>query len=394
VSQAETPNQIRKFNPQSLSNLAWAFAALGVAAPSLFKAIAAEAHAQIREFNPANLSILAWAFAKLGILAPRLFEAVAAESASKIRDFSPQNLANLTWAYATMGNLAPRLFEAVAAEFPAEAQKFMSKFKPQGLSNVAWAFATLGIKAPRVFEAILRAVPAAYSQLDQHELTQFHQVLLFLTYEAPELRLAPLLRDFRAEFRAAFVADEPSPSRTQGDVAAALERTGWMHEFEHVTPEGLSLDMAQPASKVAVEFDGPTHYLGDLGSAEYCLHGRFFFKNRLLQKLGWKVIHVPYFEWRRLESPSAQEDYLAQLLAPFMCVAFSVFEPSAGRNPHWHSRRRSPTAHDSVISPCSSRVGRLEYDDGQREDPELLDVEEVGDVEEDEDEENLPGTVS
>ena len=31
------------------------------------------------------------------------------------------------------------------------------------------------------------------------------------------------------------------------------------------TEEGLSLDMARPSMKVAVEFDGPTHYL--LGGA-------------------------------------------------------------------------------------------------------------------------------
>ena len=35
----------------------------------------------------------------------------------------------------------------------------------------------------------------------------------------------------------------------------------WDHEFEYRTEDGLSLDMAQPASRTAVEFDGPWHYL-------------------------------------------------------------------------------------------------------------------------------------
>ena len=90
-------------------------------------------------------------------------------------------------------------------------------------------------------------------------LRQLYQVFLFLTLEAPQLGLGTHLRDFRAELRAAFVASEPSPSRTQRDVAAALSRIGWTHEFEHVTADGLSLEMAQPGSKLAVEFDGPWH---------------------------------------------------------------------------------------------------------------------------------------
>ena len=71
----------------------------------LFEAVAVEAEAQIRNFKPQNLSNVAWAFATLGIPAPRLFEAVAAESEVQIRNFKPQDLSNMTWAFATLNKI-------------------------------------------------------------------------------------------------------------------------------------------------------------------------------------------------------------------------------------------------------------------------------------------------
>jgi hypothetical protein len=97
----------------------------------------------------------------------------------------------------------------------------------------------------------------------------------------------------------------------QRDVSAALARIGWAHEYEHVTAEGISLDMAQPASKVAVEFDGPTHYLvGSSDGRRRVLDGTSKFKEKLLHRLGWKFIRVPYFEWDVLRSSAEREAYL------------------------------------------------------------------------------------
>ena len=44
---------------------------------------------------------------------------------------------------------------------------------------------------------------------------------------------------------------------------------GWNDEFEHVTPEGFSLDLANPEAKRAIEVDGPSHYLKDASAGDY-----------------------------------------------------------------------------------------------------------------------------
>ena len=44
-----------------------------------------------------------------------------------------------------------------------------------------------------------------------------------------------------------------------------LTEMGWTHEFEHVTLEGISLDLER---KGAIEVDGPPHYLQDVATGE------------------------------------------------------------------------------------------------------------------------------
>ena len=72
---------------------------------------------------------------------------------------------------------------------------------------------------------------------------------------------------------------------------------GWNHEFEHETAEGISLDLADPGTKRAIEVDGPLHFLRDVTSSEYVVNGPTKFKSRLLQALGWQISHVPFFDW-------------------------------------------------------------------------------------------------
>ena len=72
---------------------------------------------------------------------------------------------------------------------------------------------------------------------------------------------------------------------------------GWNHEFEHVTPEGISLDLADPEVKRAIEVDGPFHYLRDASTGDYVVNGLTQFKSRLLRALGWQITRVPFFDW-------------------------------------------------------------------------------------------------
>ena len=59
--------RLRAFGPQSLANIAWAYATLGHTPPAPFMPLLGEAALrQLRAFEPQGLSLLVWSLACLG----------------------------------------------------------------------------------------------------------------------------------------------------------------------------------------------------------------------------------------------------------------------------------------------------------------------------------------
>ena len=75
----------------------------------------------------------------------------------------------------------------------------------------------------------------------------------------------------------------------------------------------FSLDLAQPESKVAVEVDGPWHYLKDVSSGENVVNGATRFKTRVLRSLGWTVAHISFLDWDHKSEPERRQLVAAKL---------------------------------------------------------------------------------
>ncbi|CAH0376468.1 unnamed protein product [Pelagomonas calceolata] len=195
------------------------------------------------------------------------------------------------------------------------AARSIGSFTGQGLANTLWAYCVLGVDAPAFFAAAAEALPSHIDALskDFAASSQLYQVFLYLQIESPHQRLLPVLAEHRQIWLDAFWNDSIRPSQSQLGVSHALNVLGWDHEDELRTEDGLSLDMAQPSTKTAVEFDGPTHYLQ--GPDGPSVDGRTAFKRRLLGRLGWTCAAVPYFEWDPLLASGATEPYLRGVLA-------------------------------------------------------------------------------
>jgi len=92
-----------------------------------------------------------------------------------------------------------------------------------------------------------------------------------------------------------------------------MGQMGWVHTFEHETAEGFSLDLAQPELKLAVEVDGPSHYLKELSSGENVVNGATRFKRRQLRSFGWTVAHISYLDWDHKSESERRELVAAKL---------------------------------------------------------------------------------
>jgi hypothetical protein len=152
-----------------------------------------------------------------------------------------------------------------------------------------------------------------------------------------------------------------STSKIQRSVSKAFSRIGFNHVEEYTitlkematdfgirvspTPmEILSIDIANLERRIAIEVDGPAHYISRIderatnvidgdeghskivkGQLEYQfawtgefqeINGPTALKHRLLTALGWKVIHIPFWDWYALEGNTNGEDiYCRQLIS-------------------------------------------------------------------------------
>jgi hypothetical protein len=227
---------VHEFKPQELANMAWAFATAGVAAPTLFTAVAEGAVPRMHEFKPQELSNMAWAFAKADHAATALFDSVDKAAAPLLHEFKPQELANTAWAFAAAGHAAPAFFDGVGKA----AAPRLHAFKPQEFLNMVWAFAKVGHSAPLLFDA---AAKAAAPRLDEFKPQDFaNTAWAFATagHAAPALfdsvakAAAPRLHEFKPQELAntawAFAsAGHAAPVLFDGVGKAAALR---LHEFK------------------------------------------------------------------------------------------------------------------------------------------------------------------
>ena len=228
---------------------------------------------------------------------------------------NPQNVANTVWALATLGWQDGKGSMRCALE--AAAVRVAPSMNAQGVANTVWALATLGWEAnaetASCFQAHVEALSGdsslvqlptkALAQLLQAHLASQFLGLGLLTLPFPTLQVA--LKAYRE------LAREVTVSTGQREVGESLRRLGISHELEYITADGLfSIDLAMVDRRIALEFDGPSHFATN--TLEPLGHTRL--RDRLLCAMGWHVVSIPFFEWDKLHQPEQMDSYVQRRL--------------------------------------------------------------------------------
>ena len=109
-------------------------------------------------------------------------------------------------------------------------------------------------------------------------------------------------------------------SRTQSGVLQLVRRLPGCSEaiYEHSTEDGLStMDIAlllRGGQKLAIEVDGPSHFLSDGKS----FSGNTALRNCLLENRGWKVVNVSASVWIALNNDDKRIAYLKAKLGHYL----------------------------------------------------------------------------
>ncbi|PNW72725.1 hypothetical protein CHLRE_15g639000v5 [Chlamydomonas reinhardtii] len=341
------------FKPQELSNSAWALAKMGYGAGATPQAIeqshwyaAAVAAAQLPGVM-AGAKPQAWANLLYALALvrhqppPTLLDAGAAAA---MQGGNAQACANTLWALAVLQLCHAGLEAAVCGRLGELLRLGPESLVAQALCNSLWALAALaggGVPASpaaaALAPALAREAVRRREELQTEALSQLWQAQHELGGEVAEaLARSP---DLLAAMEAAVAderATESNTSRLQEQVAETLQRLLQKGRLPivsvrtEVVVEGVlgRVDVVADWSdgrRVAIEVDGPDHFLTNRKDDPSAVDGSTALRNRQLRRaLGeGGLLCVPYWEWYERQAPSAQKAYLLQQLQDLLSGASS-----------------------------------------------------------------------
>ena len=167
---------------------------------------------------------------------------------------------------------------------------------------------------------MLKLCAAQHGFLVPEALRQLHQWQLWLSLERGADAQQHLLSEPQRQLCCDAMQDLPvTISRLQRSVADSLATVKPRFEEEHLELRtGYSLDLALPSSRVAVEVDGPSHFLLPDGRGVRNPNGPTLLKRRLLAAAGWRVSSVPFYEWNGFATAKERQTYLERAVAPLL----------------------------------------------------------------------------
>lgn len=316
--------QLPSFSHSSLASLAWAMGSAEEYNPHFMNTLLAEARKRTAQLPLESAGLLLWACSRLrhynlafwGAAADRL----ASEDPRKI-SFSAINMyiqSLARWhhehdgAYAVLTSALTRHVDQAA---------------PHHLASITWALTSAGKHDCDAVRAVLRrlhAESAAGRVVDLGANTSWGRgwPLAVLFYQAliahllhgqppPTEVLGPLhdacLRQWQDNMK-----QHIDVTHFQKSVYGRLMQMKLSPRLEVVDRRGpLSIDMVVTwrGLPLALEADGPDHYSR---TRPMRMDGHTRTKHRCLRALGWRVVHIPFFEFYARHNVSAQCDYITR----------------------------------------------------------------------------------
>jgi hypothetical protein len=358
---ASQPQVMQHASPQHWSNSIWAAASMYQAVDdttSASKAVkrkvqkggrwllqaCASSPTALQGASSQNWSNTLWAAAVLRWYDQSLFNQGAVSlAAMPPGDMKPQEISNALYACALCAHWDNNVQQLLGRVEVYD----LAAFTAQSLANSLYAVAVLSCvtttsEASRQQHqgAWISAAQALFKEAAGRNVSTFVQENLRQLNSAhiyagnlgiPGLPVGPVLKAARA---AGWSSGKPTISDSQREVASVLQQLGYTTQLEMRSPDGLisadvgvtALPDGRPCS-IAVEFDGPSHFVTDNSSGNSTssnnrtaatdrLNGPTRLRNAFLQAhFPDGVVCIPWMEWPAASKPDQQEEYLRAALA-------------------------------------------------------------------------------
>ena len=305
-------NAMTRFKGQEMANLLWAFAILDY---------------PVKVLDSVSQSMVKMTVGSMGSL----------KAAPISRVFKRQELANIAWSSAVFGEYPQDLIKLLYCGL-------VGLGKERDISFLNQCFGDGGLQEEAVMSLIYLQIALERNRSD-NDLTLPEGFPNGWCQKTKSRDSSELAETFELHL---------STSKIQRDVGAAFNRIGFDHVEEHVLTadelldnqgiplsnglDVISIDIANPESRIGIEVDGPAHYVVDItsdssraGYTRYAKDGRMEYqfymsdgrhrvngptalKKRLLEQSGWTLINVPFWEWDDLNGDEAKEEAYCRAL--------------------------------------------------------------------------------
>jgi len=308
--------KLHSFNSQEIANTMWSYATMNHPAPEFFLAVSNLSLSKLNMFNPQELANALWSFATLRHPAPEFFDAVSNLTISNLHAFNSQELTKIIWAYATVHHyyVNPHFTNGMLWK----AIQKVESLESEQIVNILWSVAVLNsIDAQSVmpmFSEISKRYHSSLSsennhfQLSSKALSQLHQASLWYSDEHNYME-SLLPSKLREECYTDFISENTTISEFQREVVKSLKSLPGItiiEEESRCERTGYSIDVLIKVHEqvVAVEVDGPYHFVG------YSPNGATMLKQRQFFALGnTPLLSIPYWEWNSNTSHSTNNNY-------------------------------------------------------------------------------------
>jgi succinate dehydrogenase flavin-adding protein (antitoxin of CptAB toxin-antitoxin module) len=310
---------VKEGTPQAIANIATAYSNLRIADHhEYFAAISDKEVCRwiVKEGTPQAIANIATAYSNLEIADHyEYFAAISDKEVCRwiVKEGTPQNIANIATAYSNLGiGDNSEFFMALSSD-----SRCIEGGGNQNICNVLWSFACLGLVSNSSYHAMINslwkiAISLPASSFTKEGLQQMRQFYTSFLVEGGGLLLNDIPPSILLEIIT--IDSNISDSKAHSNISLLLTEMGWEHKNE-VSPfigndktaifssggnHFMAIDIANVKDRIAIEVDGPFHFLG-FGNSGRVVNGRTKMKTRLLKNLGWRVVRIPWFEWQRLE---------------------------------------------------------------------------------------------
>ena len=289
------------------------------------------------DMKPQEVANAILAFATLGLMPGA--EMRAALEAAVVRmgpDMKPQETANVAWSYATLG-LMPGAEARAALE--AAVVRVGPAMTAQAVSTKIWSVlslaATRAVPLPACYPSLWQAAfgfeERSFNRVEISMLFHAHLIHTELVGGVPrgEVTFPPWIMHQAREAWMYSARDDVTVSRSVKEIASILGDLGIRNEVERLTDDSyFSVDVYLPDDDVALEFDGPSHFIqicdggegaapggvGDASRASTRKTMRTELRDMFLARRHLVVLPVPYFEFAELKGRTVKTEYVAEKL--------------------------------------------------------------------------------